>query len=272
MSAAASRYPGSTRARSASSTTPARTACSWWRRTGSSAFDVIMAEPIPEKGRVLTAMTVFWCQELSDVVPGTQLAVDPEQIRDALGDGRARRVGGPGRAGAPRRHAPDRVHRARVPGRAGLRGVRAHAAPCTARPCLPGSAWPAGWTSPCSLPPPRRTRATISTSISRPPWTWSEPTWRRRRATSAWSSTPGPPRAPPRPGSSWPTPSSSSAGSTGCSASATRCAHRIRRGCGPRTRWSRGPRRRHSTSSRCATGSRRGHGTAGRRLRRCRPT
>ncbi len=29
-----------------------------------SAFDVIMAEPIPQKGRVLTAMTVFWLDAL----------------------------------------------------------------------------------------------------------------------------------------------------------------------------------------------------------------
>jgi phosphoribosylaminoimidazole-succinocarboxamide synthase len=50
-----------------------------------SAFDVIMAEPIAQKGRALTAMTSFWCEEVSDVVPGTQLAVDPEEIRVALG-------------------------------------------------------------------------------------------------------------------------------------------------------------------------------------------
>ena len=50
-----------------------------------SAFDVIMAEPIPDKGRVLTAMTSFWCEEMADVVPGTLLAVDPQQISDALG-------------------------------------------------------------------------------------------------------------------------------------------------------------------------------------------
>ncbi len=50
-----------------------------------SAFDVIMAEPIAEKGRVLTAMTSFWCEEMSDVVPGTQLSVEPEEIRAALG-------------------------------------------------------------------------------------------------------------------------------------------------------------------------------------------
>jgi len=34
-----------------------------------SAFDVVMAEPIPHKGRVLTAMTVFWADLLSDVAP-----------------------------------------------------------------------------------------------------------------------------------------------------------------------------------------------------------
>ena len=50
-----------------------------------SAFDVIMAEPIPDKGRVLTAMTCFWCEEMADVVPGTQVAVDPAEISAALG-------------------------------------------------------------------------------------------------------------------------------------------------------------------------------------------
>ena len=32
-----------------------------------SAFDVVMAEPIPEKGRVLTAMSAFWFEKLRDV-------------------------------------------------------------------------------------------------------------------------------------------------------------------------------------------------------------
>jgi phosphoribosylaminoimidazole-succinocarboxamide synthase len=50
-----------------------------------SAFDVIMAEPIRNKGRVLTAMTCFWCEEMADVVPGTVLAVDPVEIAGALG-------------------------------------------------------------------------------------------------------------------------------------------------------------------------------------------
>jgi len=50
-----------------------------------SAFDVIMAEPIPDKGRVLTAMTCFWFDEMADVVPGTLLAADPVEISAALG-------------------------------------------------------------------------------------------------------------------------------------------------------------------------------------------
>jgi phosphoribosylaminoimidazole-succinocarboxamide synthase len=49
-----------------------------------SAFDVIMAEPITDKGRVLTAMTSFWCDEMADVVPGTQITADPAAIAQAL--------------------------------------------------------------------------------------------------------------------------------------------------------------------------------------------
>jgi phosphoribosylaminoimidazole-succinocarboxamide synthase len=49
-----------------------------------SAFDVIMAEPIRDKGRVLTAMTVFWCDEMADVAPGSLLATSPDDIAAAL--------------------------------------------------------------------------------------------------------------------------------------------------------------------------------------------
>jgi phosphoribosylaminoimidazole-succinocarboxamide synthase len=34
-----------------------------------SAFDVVMSEPIPDKGRVLNAMALFWFDHLSDIVP-----------------------------------------------------------------------------------------------------------------------------------------------------------------------------------------------------------
>ena len=51
--------PCSRPARSASSTTPATAACSMVASDRISAFDVVMAEPIPDKGRVLTAMTAL---------------------------------------------------------------------------------------------------------------------------------------------------------------------------------------------------------------------
>jgi phosphoribosylaminoimidazole-succinocarboxamide synthase len=45
-----------------------------------SAYDVIFAEPIPEKGRVLTAMTAFWSEELADLAPGSIVTADPAEI------------------------------------------------------------------------------------------------------------------------------------------------------------------------------------------------
>ncbi len=41
-----------------------------------SAFDVVMAEPITDKGRVLTAMSAFWFEQLADVVPSHLLSTD----------------------------------------------------------------------------------------------------------------------------------------------------------------------------------------------------
>ena len=41
-----------------------------------SAFDVVMAEPIPGKGRVLTAMTAFWLDQLGDVAGSHLLSTD----------------------------------------------------------------------------------------------------------------------------------------------------------------------------------------------------
>jgi phosphoribosylaminoimidazole-succinocarboxamide synthase len=41
-----------------------------------SAFDVIMEEPIPQKGRVLTAMTAAWLEELSDLAPNHLISAD----------------------------------------------------------------------------------------------------------------------------------------------------------------------------------------------------
>lgn len=57
-----------------------------------SAFDVVMAEPIPDKGRVLTAMTAFWSEQLAAVAPShlvsTDLAEVPEDLREPGWEGR----------------------------------------------------------------------------------------------------------------------------------------------------------------------------------------
>ena len=51
-----------------------------------SAFDVVMREPIPDKGRVLTAMTDFFCDELEGILPAARITCDPTRLA-ALVDG-----------------------------------------------------------------------------------------------------------------------------------------------------------------------------------------
>src|SRR5579875_3790758 len=91
-----------------------------------SAYDVVFAEAIPEKGRVLTAMTAFWVDELADVAPGTVLTADPEEI--------ARRV-----PAAARLHGPGWTS---IDGRALLvRRAEMLAIECIARGFLAGQAY-----------------------------------------------------------------------------------------------------------------------------------
>ena len=58
-----------------------------------SAFDVVMDEPITDKGRVLTAMSAFWFDHLADIVPGhlisTELEDLPPEAQDPSIAGRA---------------------------------------------------------------------------------------------------------------------------------------------------------------------------------------
>ncbi|MET0665508.1 MAG: phosphoribosylaminoimidazolesuccinocarboxamide synthase [Acidimicrobiales bacterium] len=49
-----------------------------------SAFDVVMAEPIPDKGRVLTAMTAFWSEQLADVAPSHLISTSLDDVPEAL--------------------------------------------------------------------------------------------------------------------------------------------------------------------------------------------
>ena len=49
-----------------------------------SAFDVVMAEPITDKGRVLTAMSAFWFEKFADLIGGHLIATSGPEI-EALG-------------------------------------------------------------------------------------------------------------------------------------------------------------------------------------------
>ncbi|MGA8006587.1 MAG: phosphoribosylaminoimidazolesuccinocarboxamide synthase [Burkholderiales bacterium] len=49
-----------------------------------SAFDVVLPDPIPDKGAVLTQMSNFWFERLAHVVPNHLTGIDPESVvRDA---------------------------------------------------------------------------------------------------------------------------------------------------------------------------------------------
>ena len=49
-----------------------------------SAFDHVLESAIPDKGRVLTAMSVFWFELLSDLVPNHLVAYDDPRIPDEV--------------------------------------------------------------------------------------------------------------------------------------------------------------------------------------------
>jgi len=45
-----------------------------------SAFDVVLPDPIPDKGRVLTELANFWFEKLGHVVPNHLTGIDPESV------------------------------------------------------------------------------------------------------------------------------------------------------------------------------------------------
>jgi phosphoribosylaminoimidazole-succinocarboxamide synthase len=51
-----------------------------------SAFDRVFAEPVPDKGRVLTAMTAFWTRELADIAPTHLVTADPADFPEEASD------------------------------------------------------------------------------------------------------------------------------------------------------------------------------------------
>jgi phosphoribosylaminoimidazole-succinocarboxamide synthase len=85
-----------------------------------SAFDVIMAEPIPDKGRVLTAITVFWLDLLQDLAPSHFVTADPAALP----------------SGSDAAGLPDLAGRAMVVRKAEMLKLE-----CIVRGYLSGSAW-----------------------------------------------------------------------------------------------------------------------------------
>src|SRR2546428_2680513 len=45
-----------------------------------SAFDVVLREPVPHKGAVLTQLSAFWFERLARVIPHHLLTADPDAI------------------------------------------------------------------------------------------------------------------------------------------------------------------------------------------------
>ena len=51
-----------------------------------SAFDVVLPDPIPDKGRVLTELANFWFGKLAHVVPNHLTGIDPESVVQGPGE------------------------------------------------------------------------------------------------------------------------------------------------------------------------------------------
>ncbi len=49
-----------------------------------SAFDVVLPNGIPGKGRVLTALSAFWFRQLADVVPNHMITIDVDEMPESV--------------------------------------------------------------------------------------------------------------------------------------------------------------------------------------------
>ena len=86
-----------------------------------SAFDVVMVEPIPEKGRVLTAMTAYWLDQVGDIVPNHLVSTDVADLPPGARD---------------LEHADDLAGRVMLVRRADMLSIE-----CIVRGYVAGSAW-----------------------------------------------------------------------------------------------------------------------------------
>jgi phosphoribosylaminoimidazole-succinocarboxamide synthase len=120
-----------------------------------SAFDVIMPTPIPDKGRVLTALSAFWFEHTSQIVPNHLISIEQDAFPDQA------------------RHDPELAGRSMLVRRLTMMPIE-----CVVRGYLAGSGWkdyqadgaicghqlPPGLREADRLPQPIFTPATKSTS------------------------------------------------------------------------------------------------------------
>ena len=165
-----------------------------------SVYDVVLPTPIPDKGRVLTQLSLWWFGQLTDVIGQ----------RRHLRHRRPGAVGGPGHQVPQAADAAGRMHRPRLPGRPrpGVlpadRGDQRRAAAARARRGLP-AARTGVHADHQGRGGPRRA------DDRRARWRrWSAPRWRPSWSGSRWRSTGAGPSWPRRAAWSSPTPSWSS--------------------------------------------------------------
>ncbi len=88
-----------------------------------SAFDYVLATGIPQKGRVLTQLSLFWFDFLKDIVPNHLVTADVAKYPAEL-QKYARPAARTLHAGGARQHGCHRVRGARLSVRFGLEGVQ----------------------------------------------------------------------------------------------------------------------------------------------------
>jgi phosphoribosylaminoimidazole-succinocarboxamide synthase len=71
-----------------------------------SAFDVVLNEPVPDKGAVLTQMSAFWFRRLAKIIPNHLLTADAEEIIERVPALAAQQELLQGRAALVRRTSP----------------------------------------------------------------------------------------------------------------------------------------------------------------------
>jgi phosphoribosylaminoimidazole-succinocarboxamide synthase len=181
-----------------------------------SAFDVVMDEPVPYKGAVLTQLTAWWLRQLRGRGGHPHGDRDADEIVARCPRWRhaPRRARGARDALPPHRCVSGRVRGARLPRGLGVEGVRRHGDAGWRAAAARGSRRATGSTRPSSVRPPRPRRGTTRTSRSRGCARWGPSRGELERMLRAARLRQGP-RLAGRAASSSPIPSSSSVRATG---------------------------------------------------------